>query len=153
MVDLTQLTLALVDTFQRIPELVEALDGDPARVFGYLDANPDRNSLTRAIYEQPDGTVMVAWDETGMTESSQGMSRWEHRYYFTCRADADASALVLITLLVNGVPNPGDGLRWRMCPVMDGVQATEIIEITRLQDREGIDYYAIHGRIYETGDA
>lgn len=152
MVDLTQLTLALVDTFQRIPELVEALGEDPNRVFAYLDSNPDRNSLQLAIYEQPAGTVMVAWDETGINES-QEMSKWEHRYYFTCRAAKDGSALVLMNLLVDGVPVPGDGQRWRFCPVMDGVLPAEIIEMTRLQDREGIDYYAIHGRIYETGDA
>jgi hypothetical protein len=153
MVDLTQLANALVDTFQRIPELVAALNNeDPDSVFAYLDSTPDRNSLTSAIYEQPAGTVMVAWDETGKNDSGD-MSAWEHRYFFTCRAATDQSSLALINLLVDGVPVPGDGQRWRYCPVMDGVNAAEIIEITRIQDREGIDYHAIHARITETGDA
>lgn len=154
MVDLTQLALAFVDTFQRIPELVEALNNqDQASVFAYIDSNPERNAVTLAIYEQDAGTVMVAWEATAMSQSSQGMSRWEHHYVFSCRAARDQSALALINLLVNGTPVPGDGQRWRLCPVMDGVEPTEIIEITRIQDAEGIDYHGIHARIFETGDA
>src|SRR5579862_9201600 len=121
MIDLTQLANAFVDTFRRIPALVAALeDGDPENIFAYVDSNPDRNSLTAAIYEQPSGTVMVAWDETGLNEGDD-MGEWEHRFYFTCRADRNRSSLELVNLLVDGIPNPGDGQKWRYCGVMSGV--------------------------------
>lgn len=154
MVDLTQLANAFVETFQAIPDLVAELNNSaPESVFAYIDSNPKQNNLTVAIYKQPAGTVMVAWDETGVNQGAQEMGMWTHRYYFTCRADRGKSALALINLLVNGTPVPGDGMRWRYCGVMPGVLPTDIIEIVRIQDSEGVDYYAIHAEIKETGDA
>jgi hypothetical protein len=153
MLDLTQLTDALVDTFQRIQPLVAVLtDADPASIFAYVDSNPDRNSLSAALYEQPAGTVMVAWDDTGVNEPGD-MMEWEHHFVFSCRAASGRSASELITLLVNGIPVPGDGQCWRRCGVMPGALPAEIIEIKRERDPEGIDYHEIRARIYETGDA
>ena len=61
--------------------------------------------------------------------------------------------LDLIDKIINGIPVPGDGLRWRYCPVMPGVLPANITDITRPSDTEGIDYHSIVMEIKETGDA
>jgi len=151
MVDLEDLTNALVDALRRVPELVAALGGDPMRIMPYIDNNPDFNSLSAAAYEQEPGSVLVGWDDTQITEDE--MPQWLHNHLFYVRAQRKGvSALRLVTLLVNGVPDPGDGQRWRFCPVMEGVYRTEIPSIERIQDSEGVDYFAVHAATKETGD-
>jgi len=150
-VDLKALTLAFVSKLQACPDLVAALGGDPQRIFGYIDNNPDNNSISSAAYEQEPGSVLVGWWQT--TFDPEAMNAWVHLYQFYVRAPRRGmSALELLTLLTNGVPDPGDGLRWRICPVMDGVLPTNIVNIERLVDSEGIDYFAVTASTTEIGD-
>jgi hypothetical protein len=148
-IDLVQLTDATVTTLRSIPELVTALER-PENITGYVDLNPDRNSVSKAIYQMPPGSVLVVWQETLFAASST--EGWNHRFQIFVRARRGESSLNLLRLLVNGVPNPGDGLCWRFCPVMSGVLPTEIPEITRMADEEGIDYFAITAETQEVGD-
>ena len=151
MVDLIALTNAMVDKFRAIPDLVAALNGNPEAIVAYQDLNPDRNSLTNAVYESAPGSILVAWIETNFAEEEIGC--WLHSYAYYVRARRKGSPIELINLLVNGIPVPGDGLRWRYCPVMSGVEPTQIINISRVPDAEGIDYYVIATETKETGDA
>jgi hypothetical protein len=149
-IDLIQLTNALVTTFRNIPDLVTALDGKPENVSGYIDLNPDRNSVSKAIYQMLPGSVLVVWQETLFDSSS--MEGWNHRFQYFVRAARGGSSLDLMRRLVNGVPIPGDGLCWRFCPVMAGVLPTEIPNIARMMDGEGIDYFVITAETREVGD-
>jgi hypothetical protein len=156
-VDLETLTLAFVDALRAIPELVAALASDPLkppdpmRIYGYIDNNPDFNSISNAVYEQEPGSVLCGWQETNLTQDE--IPAFSHVFQFFVRAPRrGTSALRLLTLLTNGVPNPGDGLRWRYCPVMSGVLPTEITNLARLVDSEGIDYFAVTTATKETGD-
>ena len=151
MVKFIDLTNAIVSTLAAVPELVAALGGDPGNVIGYVDENPDRNSVSLAIYRQKPGTVMVIWQETLLTEGD--MEGWLHQFVIFVRAARGGSPLDLIDKIINGVPVPGDGQRWRYCPVMPGVLPTNITDITRPSDTEGIDYHSIVCEIKETGDA
>ncbi len=151
MVKYTDLTNAIVSTLASIPELVAALAGDPANVIAYIDRNPDSNSVNLATYRQKPGTVLVIWQETLLTRGD--MEGWVHQFVIFVRAARGESPLDLIDLIINGVPVPGDGLRWRYCPVMPGVLPTDIIDILRPSDTEGIDYHTIVCEIKETGDA
>ena len=149
-IDLIALTNATVDAFRRIPELVDALDGKPENVIGYVDVNPDKNSVGKAIYQMPPGSILVAWQETVFDPAS--MEPWVHRYQYYVRAQRGGSALDIILKLVNGVPVPGDGQRWRYCPLMSGVNPTNVTNIVRMIDEEGIDYFVITAETLETGD-
>lgn len=151
MVDLIALTNALVTTFRAIPELVSALDNQPANVIAYLDENPVRNSLGNAIYKMAPGTILVAWVDTGFEESE--IPAWQHTHECYIKARRGGSPLELATLLANGLPQPGDGRCWRFCPVMDAVLPTQIMTITRVPDPELIDYFVVSLATQETGDA
>jgi hypothetical protein len=151
LVDLIALTNAQVDAFRRIPDLVAALGGNAEAIAGYIDRNPDYNSWSNAVYQQPPGSILVIWQETMFSEGE--INAWMHRYQYFVRARRGDSALTLLELLVNGVPDPGDGMRWRYCPLMDGVLPTNITTISRLTDSEGIDYFAVETATNETGDA
>jgi hypothetical protein len=140
-----------VSTLQKIPPLVAALKNDATNIFGYVDENPMMNSRARAIYQQAPGTVMVYWDDTTITEGE--MEAWLHTLMMFVRADKGASPLDIGDLIVNGIPVPGDGLRWRYCPVMDGVLPATLKELGWTQDTEGIDYLYIRTEIKESGDA
>lgn len=140
----------MVDALRRIPELVTLL-GDPAAVVGYIDQNPGRNSIGAAIYQMKPGTALVGWKETFFDAAE--VEAWAHRYVIFVRAARGGSALELIHAIVNGVPVPGDGQRWRYCPLMSGVLPTNVVEITSPSDEEGIDYFSILTETKESGDA
>jgi hypothetical protein len=151
LVNLITLTNAIVDKLVLIPELVAALGGDTANIIGYIDRNPDFNSVSLSLYKQKPGSVIVLWQETLLTQGE--MEAWLHQFVIFVRAARGESPLDLINLIINGVPVPGDGLRWLYCPVMPGVLPTNVTDITRPSDTEGIDYHSIVCEIKETGDA
>jgi hypothetical protein len=144
---------ALVDamalTLANVPELVQELSTvDP--VVGYIDSNPLNNSVEKAIYQMQPGQVLVMWIETSLI--LEQMSKWVHRVEICLRAMRDHSDLDLGDLIMNGVPVPGDGMIWRMCPVMPGVLPTDVLGISRRTDSEGVDYHVIQTETAETGD-
>jgi hypothetical protein len=151
LVSLIALTDAMVAALRAVPELVDLLGGDPNAINAYLDQPPERNSLGSAIYRMKPGSVLAAWQETFLTQGE--MEGWLHRIVIFVRAARGESSLDLIGAIINGIPVPGDGLRWRFCPLMDGVLPTTISEISRPTDEEGIDYFSIMTETKETGDA
>jgi hypothetical protein len=96
------------------------------------------------------GQLLVLWVETAMIFETT--SKWSHRVEIVLRSMREASDLDLIDLILNGVPVPGDGMIWRMCPVMAGVLPTDVSAISRRTDSEGVDYAVIQTETAETGD-
>lgn len=150
MIDLKTLTGATVDTFRAIPELVAILS-DPERIEGYFYEGASQNKLQHTVDHTAPGSLLVAWVETVANESNNGW--WLHRFHYILRGVTGGSPLDLLTALLNGVPNPGDGQRWRLCGFMDGLDPARILEISRQPDQEGIDYIQVTAEILETGDA
>jgi hypothetical protein len=150
MIDLRQLTDATVDTFRLIPEVIEIL-GDEQYIRAYVYQNPAQNELMTAVYQTPAGSILVAWIETVANDADDGW--WLHRFHYILRGTTTGSSLDLLTALLNGVPVPGDGMRWRLCGLMPGLEPAKILEVSRQPDEEGIDYVQITAEIKETGDA
>ena len=151
MVDLITLTNAYIEQWRLIPELVAELDGDAANIAAYIDLNPETRSHVRAVYTQKPGTVLLAWFETVLNEGE--ISGWRHRHQISVRAQRGHSELIIIYKLIEGVPVPGNDLRWRDCSVMPAVYSADIVGIARITDEEGIDYFVITMETRETGDA
>jgi hypothetical protein len=149
MINDDDLTAAFVAKLQALDQLVLLL-GSVDDVVGYFDSGADRNNMDAAIYEMKPGTVMVMWEETVLTEGE--MEAWVHRVNFHVRAPRGQSSQSVIATIVNGIPVPGDGLRWRYCPVLSGVLPTEVKRIYPQKDSEGVDYYTIACETRETGD-
>lgn len=141
----------MVAALRAIPEVVALLGGDEEAIDGYIDRNPDRNSISAAIYGMKPGSVLISWQETLLAQGD--IEGWIHNVVIFVRAARGESSMELIDAIIDGVPVPGDGLRWRYCPVMDGVLPTNVIEIARPIDEEGIDYFSITTETKETGDA
>lgn len=151
MVSEVDLTNAMVETLKRIPPLMALLD--PANgVQAYIDRNPDRNSANKEVYQQPNGSLLVIWQGTTLETTDDSMEAWIHLIQIFIRARLNASAMPIFHALVNGIPVPGDGLRWRYCPLMPGVLPTVVKEHARLIDEEGIDYFVATTVTQETGD-
>jgi len=154
MIDITELTNDHVTTFQSIPEVVAELTGqDPSKIIGWIDHNADMNQFRRGQFEMEDGSVLVAYIETLNGETPNQTGKWIHKFSYFVRAREGASAYTLINALVDGVPDPGDGQRWRTCGLMGGILPVSITQIERLEDDAEIDYYAIHAELSESGDA
>ena len=151
MVNLIELTTAMVATFQKIPPLVALLDQGAASIVGYIDENPLKNSTSKAVYQMAAGSLLVVWIGTSI-EASDAMLAWSHVIQIYIRAQRGASALTIINALIDGVPVPGDGLRWRYCPILDGTLPTEVRDTARLVDEEGIDYFVVTTVTQETSD-
>jgi hypothetical protein len=152
MISLVALVNAMATTLANIPELIALLDKGAASVVPYVDENPTSNSSIKAIYKMPAGSLLLFWTGTAPEASGDTMELWTHEVQIHCKASRGQSALVLIDALVDGIPVPGDGLRWRFCPLMDGLLPTSIREISRVTDEEGIDYFVVTTATKETGD-
>ena len=150
MVDLVALTNAMAQTLANIPELMALLDQgiDP-----YIDMNADRNSVAKAIYKQPAGSLLVVWQSATLDTQASTMEGYVHVIQIYIKAMRGNSALAIVTTLLNGIPVPGDGLIWRRCGIMDGVLPTQVSEVVRLIDPEGIDYIVATTLTQEIGDA
>jgi hypothetical protein len=149
MVKLNDLVNAMAETLANIPELVADLAAvDPVKA--YIDFNPTSNSVENAIYQMQPGQLLVMWVETALI--TEAMSKWSHRVEICVRAMRDHSDLDLVDRILNGIPVPGDGLIWRMCPIMPGVLPTDVLGIARRTDSEGVDYAVIQTETAETGD-
>jgi hypothetical protein len=149
MIKRTDLVNAMAQTLMKIPELIADLaETDPVKA--YIDFNPTSNSVEKAIYQMQPGQLLVVWIETALVVET--MSKWSHRVEICLRAMRDHSDLDLGDLIMNGVPVPGDGLIWRMCPIMPGVLPTDVLGISRRTDSEGVDYAVIQTETAETGD-
>lgn len=149
MIKFADITNAMAQTMLRIPGLVAELA--PANpVVAYIDMNPGRNSVEKALYEMQPGQLLVVWVETALI--IEEMSKWSHRMDICCRALPGHSDFDLVDLIMQGVPVPGDGQIWRQCPIMSGVLPTDVSGITRRTDSEGVDYAVILTETAETGD-
>jgi hypothetical protein len=151
LVSFIELTEAMVTALRAIPEVVALLGGDPLAIDSYIDRTPDRNSVNAAIYQMRAGSVLVVWRETLLSEGE--IEGWVHNIEICLRAARGGSVLELGIAIINGTPVPGDGQRWRYCPLMGGVLPTTVPAITRPMDEEGIDYFTIMTETKETGDA
>jgi hypothetical protein len=150
MIDLNALTEATADTFRAIPEVLTILT-DPEFVIAFTYTGAAQDKLETAIYQSPAPSILIAWVETLPNDKDTGW--WLHHFQYILRGAADASPLDLLTALMNGVPQPGDGQRWRLCGFMAGLEPARIVGIAQRADQEGIDYIEVTAEILETGDA
>jgi len=151
MVDLITLSYAIQDTLRDIPLLVEELDGKAEAIRAYIDLNPTANSFTNAVYAMASGEILIAWQDTNITEGE--MEAWQHRFVVVVKAMKGKSDLALATVVING-KRPDADLPWRYCPVQDDVLPAVVNLISRITtNEEGIDYVVVELLIKETSDA
>jgi len=126
------------------------LDGNPNAVAEYIDLTATANSIARAVYAQPNGSVLVAWMLTTISASEQ-KTAWEHLIEIYCRAMKQKSPLKLLNAVIGGTPE-GSDLPWRYMCVNEYMLPVHINDIARTIDEEGIDYYVIRASFTEKGD-
>ena len=149
MIKRADLVNAMAQAMLNIPEVVAELAAvNPVQA--YIDFTPTSNSVEKAIYQMQPGQLLVYWLETNLI--LEQMSKWSHRVEICLRAMRDHSDMDLGDVIMNGVPVPGDGLMWRMCPLIPGVLPTDVLGISRRTDSEGVDYHVILTETAETGD-
>jgi hypothetical protein len=148
MLHLGSLTDAMAEALGSIPALTGQLAAvNP--VAAYIDENPARNSLEKAIYQMQPGQVLVAAIRTERV--SETMSKWSHLVEIYMRALRGYSDLDLVDAIVNGVPQ-GASQVWWLCPLIAGALTTELGPHERRTDSEGVDYWVIVTETAETGD-
>jgi hypothetical protein len=149
MIGIIDMVNAFAQTFTAIPEIV-ALLAPTSPVVAYVDLNPTANSVEKAIYQMQLGQLLIIYRGTDLTEGE--MTKWTHTVEICLRSLPGESNLDLIDAVMAGVPNPGDGMVWRNCPLLDGLLPTKVTRIARNTDTEGVDYMLIETTTAETGD-
>ena len=150
MVDLIALLDSIADAIRSCPEVMGELDGNTNAVLAYTDiATTEANNLKRTVYMAPNGTVLVAWMSSDISEGT--MEGWEHSIDIYVRAMRQRSPLRLLNAVIDGTPE-GTGLRWRYQCVHDSVLPMNVSTITRDVDEEEIDTYVIRASFREKGD-
>ena len=132
------------------PAVVEELNGNAEAIQPYLDTQTtEANSVLRNVYAQPNGTVLIIWQTSGI-ETGQ-MEGWGHRIDIYARALRRRSPLSLLNAIIDGVPQ-GEEIRWRYLCVNDETLPVQIEDIARLTDEEQVDYYVIRALFRDKGD-
>jgi hypothetical protein len=149
MIRRSDLVNAMAAALGNVPEIAAVLAPvDP--IVPYIDLSPVMNSVDKATYQMQPGQLLVMWISTRLIKGE--MSKWSHIIEILCRSLPDQSDMELEDLIVAGVPIPGDGMVWRNCPLINGVYPTEVLDIERRTDTEGVDYGVIVTETAETGD-
>jgi hypothetical protein len=137
--------------FQKIPPLLAVLVDGANSVVPYIDVNPQNNSWEKARYQMAQGSLLVVYHGF-ILEKGAHMEAWQHLVTVYLKAQKGMSLLDLIPLLMNGVPVPGDGLRWHYCELLPGLLPPHVDNCHRETDSEGIDYFQVVTSNQETGD-
>ena len=152
MLAFSDMTNALVDTFQQIPEIGPfLLNGDMTRIVPYIDLNPTKQSLETAGYAMPDGSILVGYRESEF-DTGEEMSMWMHRFEVYLRSSIGTSVQDMATALINGVPS-GQNLRWRLLQLFPELYSTNVTAVTRQSDSQNINFFLLAVELKETGDA
>jgi hypothetical protein len=148
----TDVVNSMVTTLQSIPTLTALLVDGTKSIVGYIDENPLKNSVLKARYQMAQGSLMLVWNGVTLAEVGSTIFAWKHAVMIYVKSQKTASDLDLIEAIIQGIPIPGGGLRWRYCPIMTGMLPTEVTAVNRITDQEGIDYFVVVTSTQETGD-
>ena len=156
MIDPNDIVDALVALLQDIPNLVEAVGGDEAKIFSYRDRYPKNLSLEIAKYQMPAPGIMVAWQGSG-PGSFGGFEVWKHEISIYLRAgeesddDTPSGYYRLFMLITKGIPtNKGQAMQY--LTVHDACQPMDTPSMRRQTDAQGVDYFEVSMTFTEIGD-
>jgi hypothetical protein len=160
---------ALVSKLQAIPELVLELDGDPDAIIGYYDRAcamrlPDGSApanLRGAIIAMPKPGILIIWEGTG-PNGNRGLV-WSHRFRLFLRAKPEYSGdtprgyAALFSLIINGIPQGGDGqklINTRVHPACDEMDIPSAQRAQLVIDEAGntLDFFEVSLAFPEVGD-
>ena len=162
MIEPSQLVDRIVVLLQSIQDLAAAVGG-PQNIRAHYDAYPVQ-SLGDAVYEMTPPGILVVWDGT----SPAGMGTrevWQHQFRLILRAKTESVAgwapngyYRLWKLIVDGVPEAGDGSKMRMIEPMFGVYQIGQMSINRSQllvdpsTNSVLEFFEVRFALREKGD-
>lgn len=149
MVTQRNLVEAMAAKLALIPEVMALLAAENP-IDAYIDSNPTRNEVDLAIRQMQSGQLLLIWKDTILQTGTMG--KWLHTVDICVKPLEDQSYMDLIAAVVNGVPNPGDGMYWRNCPLLDGVYPTSVTRQAWETNTEAVNYGLIVTETLETGD-
>jgi hypothetical protein len=157
LVDAAEIVGNLVDLLRDIPDLVEAMNGDAAKIYAYEDRYPKNNSLERAKGLVPSPGIMIGFEGSGPARYGE-QEVWEYRLSASFRAAVDAGDPTpsgyyrLFRLLVKGVPSSGDGTAMQYRTVHESCMPMGTPMMDRKIDINGNDYFEVSLSFIEMGD-
>jgi len=156
MLDPEVLTAAIVDTLRTIPDLVDAMGGDPANIFAHQYLYGEENSLAKAVAEMKAPSMLLAWKGT-LGGNFNGMTVRKHPYELYIRTKNVAGSLTPagpghVWWLAMNKPVNGGTLNIRQIQIMDGVDIMDIPSVSHRQDEELADFFCGSMVIPEFGD-
>jgi len=148
---------ALVAKLRAIPELVAEMNGEPGRIRAYHYRYPKEASLARALYELEAPALLVVWRGTEPGRFGRG-EVWQHRFSLFIRSReifeheaATAGYYRIGELLVDGVPEGGDGQRMLETVIDPACYPMEVPRLVAAADADGVDYVEVELRLTEMG--
>lgn len=156
MINPYELVENLVAMLRDIPELVDAMNGDPEAIYAYHDQFPQNVSILRAIHQMPTPSIMAAWVGTS-AGSFGGVDVWKHAITVYLRApeavvgDLPTAYYNLFRLLTKGVPTAA-GVPLLNATVHPSCYPMDLPLIQRQSDTEGVDYFEVPISFTEIGD-
>jgi hypothetical protein len=164
MLDPDLVLASVITSLQSINDVVREVGGDVNNIYAHQYLYGVDNSLTRAIEQQPAGTVMVAYLDL-LEGSISGYGRWKHRLEIFIRpnnaaeggnvAQTHSSPLHIAWMLMNNpltVPSAFNQ-NFRTASLLPELLPCDTPTIQGQTDSQEQDYFKILVSIPEQGDS
>src|SRR5579863_1357441 len=141
MISFSNILAAIVASWQDVPAVVTAMNGDPEAIYSTITSRPGEPQYRDILEKSPWPSILVSHVTTGLGFRG-GFNQWRH----TFRADIKVMGDVvdyptLIVSLVDGIPTGGGGLTLMQCSFIEGVDSMEDVVFSREQDANGKEFY------------
>jgi len=156
MLDPEVLAQAIVDTLRTIPDLIDAMAGDPNNISVHRFYPGTGASLAQAVAQMHAPSILVSWKGT-LGGNFSGMHIWKHPFDIYVRTANVAGSQTpsgpghVWWLMMNKPVNNGT-LNIRQIPIVDGADIMDIPSISHRQDEELTDFFCGIVTIPEIGD-
>ena len=145
---------SIVAKLQSIPEVVTELGELATNIQSYESEYPSSLTITEAVHNQPNPSIIVVWNGSGPGESKRG-DAWVHRLSLLCKTQNKYADL--FTVISNGIPGAStdDGLNFRRTSIHTSCDPISTLTADRRQlfvnDYSAIDYLEISFTLIERG--
>jgi hypothetical protein len=153
MMNLNVLGQAIVTSYQDIPEIVAALNNDPATINFFSIGIPESPEYADTLAKLSNPGMLISHLSTVMGLRG-GIYQWRHTFRIDFKIPAEVGTLNyfdFMELLVNGIPSTSDGLTVEQCSFDNDVDSMEDVIFQPAIDSLGKGFYRMEFALQERG--
>lgn len=150
MYNIKQLLEDIIAKYKDVPALMNAVMGEKEAIF-YVGISRPLSPNQDEQYEMAPWPSIVASHQITDLGQRGNITQWRHRIRVEVRLTDDLDYPTVISALVNGVPQSGDGFDLMQCSFNEYVDSMEEVIFTVEVDLKGKSFYRMEYNLQERG--